>query len=929
MERAGFDAVRFKEKYFLTKGGSKLSVHTVLRLPAYNSLTRAGRLIVKVALLSVVLAATGVIVPVAAQAVAQYYQLNIPRQPLDAALKDFAQQTGLQIARFTDKPAGNTLAGPVIGQMSVDEALRSLLGPNRLMYKMVNERTISVMTLGLASNPQGPSSDSSLSAQPAPAASTSSVPPADAAPQDSKKNFWDRLRLAQVDQGPISSDVSVGNQGQNSSTSLTEIIVTAQKREERLQDVPLSIIALTGADLQSSGALTLEDIGHQVPGLSVVAVAPGQNTLILRGISSTGGSAPTVGFYIDDTPVPTNRGDPVLFDLDRVEVLRGPQGTLYGASSEGGTVKYITSQPNLETFEGAVKGTASYTQDGGLNNEYDAMVNLPLSSTVALRASVVYRNYDGYIDRLPIDPTNILAAGTGPLDKNVNTEQTTAARLAVEFKPNDTWDMVPSVMYQRTLLGAPFTFDEPPGSFDNPIQTRDVNEPVTEQFSLISLPVHVNLGPVHLVSSTSYYDSFFQAVEDESKVGYYYFAPPQTYVYPEGFSNIFDDRVFTQELRATASVGRVEGLIGLYYTHQSDPSFYNEPIPPGFNAAFGTPFGDEQFYQQKFTDRQNDSAVFGQFGIHVTDQLEITLGDRVFRITQASTNIANGEFNGGPSPLTGVAAQEHGTTPKIGLSYHLAPDAMLYANATKGFRPGAGEPPIPVDICAADLRAIGLNAPLSSYAPDTLWEYDVGEKFTSQSLGLSVDTAFFYINWKNLQQTILLPTCGFNFTGNFGAATSKGAELEIHYNITHALRIALGGSFTQAQLTSVVNGTQGEVGSPLENVPRWMGNSSIEYRTVLRPELSGFARLDLNTTSRQYNNFDPTSIYYATAGYSLANLRFGLDTSKWQTSLFISNLLNKHAETALPASYAINLPDTRAVSLNRPRTIGFDVRRNF
>jgi outer membrane receptor protein involved in Fe transport len=254
---------------------------------------------------------------------------------------------------------------------------------------------------------------------------------------------------------------------------------------------------------------------------------------------------------------------------------------------------------------------------------------------------------------------------------------------------------------------------------------------------------------------------------------------------------------------------------------------------------------------------------------------------------------------------------------------------MVYANASKGFRPG-NSVFLPQDICAADLAALGLSSPPSSYTSDSIWDYEIGEKFISQPMRLSIDTALFYIDWKNLQQTVHLPVCSFNFTGNFGAAVSKGVELQVQYGITDALRVTAGGAFTQAQLTQVVAGTQGHVGDALQNVPKWTGNVSLEYRTQIRPTISGFARFDVNASSRQFNNFDPTSNYYATAGYALANFRIGTDSSKeWQGSFFIDNLFDRHAETGLRTASGIDLPMTRAVSLNRPRTIGFDIRRDF
>lgn len=730
-------------------------------------------------------------------------------------------------------------------------------------------------------------------------------------------------------------------QASNASSSagfLQEVIVTAEKRAQPLQDVPMSITAVTNAALQNLGASTLADIARAVPGLSVFSAGPGQNIINIRGISSAGGSAPTVGFYIDDTPVPNGTGngydpDPVLFDLARVEVLEGPQGTLYGASSMGGTVRYITEQPDLQNFDATLKATGSFTEAGGLNNEYDGMINVPLSSTTAIRASATYRNNSGYIDREEIDPTNILAAAPdSPVDKDVNTESTAATRIALEYKPLQSLTFTPSVMFQRMDLGAPFTFDDPPGSFNNPVQLRDTNEPIANEFTLLALPIEADVGRVHIVSDSSYYDSFFQAVEDESKVGYYYFSPaPQTYVYPSPFWNDFHQKQFTEEARATATVGPVRGLIGGYFSHANAPAYFYEPILPGYNTAFGTPFGNTEFYTQDAGNRTEDLAGFGQFDVSITHALLLTLGYRVFQHTDASSNQGNGVFNGGPVGGAQVYhTKETGNTPKVGVSYHLTREAMLYANAAKGYRPGATGAGVPAGICAGDLAAINRTAASTgSYEPDTLWDYEAGVKVTAEQLGLSVNSAVYYMKWKDLQQLILLPVCGFDFTGNFGTAVSKGAELQVHYALSQALLVSASGSYTQAQLASTVVGAQGESGNPLENVPKWTGSLAIDYHRLIRTGVSGFAHLDMSTSSRQYNNFVPSSIYYATGGYTLANGRVGVNTGNWQIAFFADNLLNKHAETALPNSYAINLPDTRMVSLNRPRTVGFDVQREF
>jgi iron complex outermembrane recepter protein len=762
-------------------------------------------------------------------------------------------------------------------------------------------------------------------------------PTADAG--DLKSEFWDRFHLAQVDQGS-SANPSVGEKSnqavEKKAAPLDEIIVTARKESERLQDVPISITALSAETLQRSGIESIADVGREVPGLNVVTVGPGQNQLVIRGVSSYGG-VPTVGYYIDDTPIESigneagGAMDPSLFDLERVEVLRGPQGTLYGASSMGGTVKYITGRPNLLETQATVKSTLSDTDGGGLNYEVSSLLNEPLvPGHVAVRAIAFYRDEDGYIDRYPVDPNNYLGALAGPVTKNVNTEKSYGMRLGLEIAPNESFSVRPSVWIQRTRLGAPFTIDDPPGSFDSLIQTRDVNERIDDQLSLIAVTVEGNVDGVQLTSSTSYRSRAFDAIEDESKFNDFEFSPaPQTYVYPLGFDNYFSNHDFTEEFRGSGKLGPVHGLLGLFYLHQHNLRVTHFPIPAGYDAAFNSPFGDQPFFfYSDEVDLIEQKAVFGEVNIDVTQKLQATLGLRVFDITQTDNSVSDGVFAGGSNMRHGTS-KSTGTNPKYELSYRLTPSALLYVTAAKGFRQGGPIDFFPAGKCGADLAAIGLSGPPTSFNPDTLWNYEFGAKTAWLDNRLTINASVYYIDWNNIQQLVVLPTCGADFTGNFGSAVSKGSELEIQYEPTPALHLSLGTAYNRAELVSTIAGGQGSAGDTLENAPRWMASASADYTKQIDAATSGYARLDLSTSTRQFNNFETTSIYYHTGGYSLANLRFGAKHENWDAALFIQNALNKHAETALPGAYSFDLPTTRRISVNRPRTIGLQVKYDF
>jgi outer membrane receptor protein involved in Fe transport len=303
-----------------------------------------------------------------------------------------------------------------------------------------------------------------------------------------------------------------GNADATGVSGVQEIVVTAQRRSENLQTVPVSVTALDNTSLERLGLTTLKDLAREVPGLTVVSSGPGQNILIMRGISSTAGTTATVGYYLDDTPIQASsnaallsaRGvvDPALFDLARVEVLRGPQGTLYGSSSMGGTIKYVTTQPDPTRFSATVGTTLSDTDGGGPNIETTGTLNLPLNEIMAARVSAFYRHNDGFIDRYPIDPNNYLAVNpAGGIARNVNTENTSGVRAVVRIDATPTLSITPSVIFQQERLGGPFNFDSPQGSFSHLIQARDTPEPTTQKTWIGNITVRKTLAAGEVMSS--------------------------------------------------------------------------------------------------------------------------------------------------------------------------------------------------------------------------------------------------------------------------------------------------------------------------------------------------------------------------------------------------------------------------------------------
>jgi iron complex outermembrane recepter protein len=338
-------------------------------------------------------------------------------------------------------------------------------------------------------------------------------------------------------------------------------------------------------------------------------------------------------------------------------------------------------------------------------------------------------------------------------------------------------------------------------------------------------------------------------------------------------------------------------------------------------------FGNEPIYYNwnDFLDTQK--SVFGEVNIDLAPGLQATLGDRIYRQSQRYGVYINGALNGGEAPATYSTSEVSGTTPKYGLSYHVSPDIMTYATVAKGYREGGPLFPFPVS-CATDLANLGFSSAPTAYKPDSIWNYELGAKTQWLDHRLTINGAVYYIDWTNIQQTVMLP-CSFVFTGNFGAATSKGGEFEMNYEPITALKLGLSFSYNEAKLTSTIAGAQGQVGQALEYAPRWMGAASAEYTRDITADTSAYLRGDFNTTSHEFANFDTTSIYRDIGGYSLLNLRLGVKHNAWKGGLFVSNALDKHAETELPIANGIDIPTQRAVSLNRPRTIGIDIRVDY
>jgi len=827
----------------------------------------------------------------AAQVWADAVRFHIASQPMPSALRTFAEQAHMQVLYDFDAVAG-LRCNAIDGELDKRQALELLL-----------------LNTGLE-----PVYGGGDAAAVRPTRTNAAVAPA--------------AHESKISGSPSRSQTMPASR---EASALSEVTVTARKMQgEPLSDVPMSISVITGTDLESSKVSNLQDVTRVLPGLSGASSGPGQNQLTIRGISGNN----TVGLYVDDTPLnilnaqaqPENWSmDPLLLDLQRIEVLRGPQGTLYGAGSLGGTVRYITNQPDASQSYFIGRVTVSDTDEGGWNQEVAAVLNTGLvPDRVGLRAAVFERDYNGYIDRYPTSPHDYLAVPDGPVNRDVNVERTYGGRLAVSLGMTEHLSAVFSASYQSMHLGSQFTFDAPHGSPDYSIQSRLVNDPSGDDTALYALTLRADLGVARLTSSTSYFDRNFHITEDDSKALAALFPPPQGSVYPSALMSSSTNHNFVHETRTTMDIGRVHAVGGLYYAH----AVANGSIDWPEVRQYVPSLGHQPIFAShaNYVDRQ--TALFADVTLDITEKLRATVGARTFWYEQTLEESLAGALFGGASTSLSLSTSAHGITPKYDLAYHFRPNLLAYATVEKGFREGGPGFPVGKN-CIEDYRTLGFpGAPVgtvTNYKPDWLWNYEVGIRASAPAAHVSMSAAVYTMRWSDIQQSVLLP-CGYTFTGNFGSATSRGIDAELHYNPVPGLHLALALTLNEAQLTASVPGAQAQPGQQIEYAPRWSGLLSADYGWALRQDLWASARASWNVTSNQHTSYDAASPFYNMSGYSLTNLSLGVRRHAWQATLFVTNLFDKHAKVDLYNAYGVNAPDTQPFGINRPRTVGLELR---
>lgn len=728
-----------------------------------------------------------------------------------------------------------------------------------------------------------------------------------------------------------------------------DIVVTARKARERLQDVPISVNALSGDQLRDRGAVDIKDVLRSVPGLSFSGTERGLGNYNIRGVSTVA-SAPTVGIYLDDISLVTiatsfsGAFDPVFFDMERLEVLKGPQGTLYGGSSMGGAIKYVSAKPNLTEVGGSAAAGAATTAHGSMSYNAEAVVNLPLVQDVlAVRGGIYYRHDGGYIDNvaggfITNQRFSTTAPGYTPRRQaslstrdaaNQNDADTYVGRLSLLWQPDETLSIRPSAFYQHYKLANPGQF-----MVGEPTLTSSyrIAQPTTDKAGIYSLDINKEMGAVQATSLTAYFDRKLDFVRDYS----YFIGNLVQPLYPLVSENLSASRTktFSQELRLASanSDARLTWIAGLYYQHQDD-NLYQVVTTPGATPVIGTEVG----YLGDTTTITKQYAAFGEATYKLLDNLDITAGVRLFQIKQSVDILGDGPFNGGLTQVNGRKSNEKGINPKVGVSYKVTRDNLIYASAAKGFRPsGPNRFQVNPVLCAADLNQLGLTQAPDTFDSDNLWSYELGTK--NQFGGIMFNGALFYTDWKKIQQQINLTSCGFAFTGNAGAADVKGAEAEARINLTRAFQVGGTATYSDAKISEVVPGTTAQDGDQVLAVPKWMLSGYASYSTELADGWRGQIRGEYQYQSRSRRQFNRTqAILYPgnVAGdvpnraefrgaYQVVNGFASVTDGETEFRLYVNNLFDNRPFLDTDLTAGAN----RSTTI-RPRTIGLEVRRRF
>jgi outer membrane receptor protein involved in Fe transport len=759
-----------------------------------------------------------------------------------------------------------------------------------------------------------------------------------------------------------------------------EVVITAQKRVSTVQNTPISVATVSGGDLEARGVSSLADLAQGTPGVSLKTEGPSQTEIEMRGMTSSGGNSATVGFYLDDIPLAgpasAQNGhvviDPDLYDLNRVEILRGPQGTLFGSGSMGGTVRLIGNQPNLSQFQSTVQSVLSGTDGGGFNHKDSLMINLPLiDDTLALRVAATEDYVSGWINRIVVSPFP-LAGGTpvgnarGDVQNTAietqypgsNAYQTYAVRVALLWKPTEKLSVTPSYFHTTSTQNGISAYDSAPGTQAH-YQPFDIAEPLTDSLTAYSLNVTYSFPTFDVTSSTARWTRNSTQVEEASEAfnnpleGITYssnYGLPNPGFYgptgsgPEHGIEIDPSHQFSEELRiASTGKERATWVAGLYYSDFYSLWTFNGTTP-NYSAFMdlGTlaPATTPNWFDANSPTTIKQYAGFGDATYALTDALKVDVGARVnhydYRFSSCISGWGSGNGAATPSCSGLIALSNNSFNPKFNLAYTFDPDLMAYATVASGFRPGGGNAVYPTtgSAWAGAFQQQGYTSGKwpSTYEPDRVLSYELGEKARMFDRRLTVNASIYYEDWRHVQLEAYPNDWALNINGNY--VSIYGADVDAIADLGAGFQLEVAAGY----LYEWLDGGPHWVIAPIHKLPEVApvnGTASLSYSTPIGDSYTFTARLENPYTGSRYSIYfsDPyefTGTYKQMPAYDLINFRVGFKLrDTWSATLFVNNLTNKHAQLESMFTENEPQPSFTRIETNQPLTAGVDLTYRF
>ena len=731
-------------------------------------------------------------------------------------------------------------------------------------------------------------------------------------------------------------------------SKLEEVVVTSERRSENIEQVPISLTALSPKAMDDLHVQGFDDLAALVPGLVISTI--GSNTqassdVAIRGIFS-GGNAPTTGIYIDETPIATRRMDtagysgsprPDVFDLDRIEVLRGPQGTLFGAGAMGGAIRYITPQPDLHQSSGYAKAELSFTDGGSPSYNAGVAYGTPIvEGLAAFRASGWFRSSGGFIDEVsPYDGSSIR--------RNANTSKSYVLRPAFTVAPTESLTITPAafIQHQHADASDQYWTNSYWSTSGLPVDTGRLLSGMgggptssTDDLKIYSLAVKYELTNASIQSDSSYLDRQSHSFDDWTSVIPFFLGGPTITPGLESYSpydeNISSTRMWQQELRISSTGPSRFSWVGGAYFRRSVTSItgLGADLNPVTEALFDGATAQEAFggvpeysYNgqllsafSSFSTTDEQKAIFGEVTLGITDKLKANIGVRAEHsaVEQQRETFA-GPFNGVAYTSTMVPDEvDNPVTPRVGLTYQFSESSMVYATAGKGYRAGGSNPANAIDnsLCLPSIKALG--AVPNSFSSDSLWSYELGTKFSMFDRHLSVQTSVYYIDWTKIQTSIDLQSCGDLVTLNEGKAISQGFDFQIAAVPFEGVHLSANVGYVNAYFPNALLGTPDSSGvSPIihlagDKVPSvipWTAAAQAEYshpvamfdggRAYIRADFRWLDSISNGSPGDEnIANFDPTLGRVLSDAYHVLNLRLGFAHEGLDASLFVENVTN-------------------------------------